>query len=93
MSMDDARAGRRRQGARTAAANRSARKCPRCLRKAALGSKVELGDRMGFVRVCDYCGHEVGVVLGVSYGRDVVPEPGVRGGRLMPEDAEPGAAS
>lgn len=90
MSMDGARAGRRSQGARTAAANRNKRTCPRCLRNAALGSRIPLQRRdepyVGTVRVCNYCGHEVGIADGKSFGRDVTPEPGARGGRLLPEE-------
>lgn len=83
MSMDGARAGRRSTAARTAATT-GARKlrCPRCERNAALGAKIDLQGRdepyVGFVRVCRYCGHEVGVANGESVGRDVTPEPGVR---------------
>lgn len=67
---------------RRAAAERSmtrvaaSRKCPRCLRKAALSSKVQWPD--GHARRCLYCGHEVGITMGVVFGRDVTPEPGVR---------------
>ncbi len=59
----------------TAVAKRLA--CPRCLRKAALSEKVEHPD--GWARRCRYCGHEVGMTFGASFGRDVTPEPGVRG--------------
>lgn len=86
--MDGARAGRRRQAARTAAANRSPRKCPRCLRNAALSSRIPLQGRdepyVGSVRVCNYCGHEVGIAHGKPFGRAVTPQPGARGGRLLP---------
>jgi hypothetical protein len=81
MSIGD-RAARRSQGARTAAANRSKRICPRCLRGQGLGSPIPLQGRtepyVGFVRVCRYCGHEVGVANSESFGRDVTPEPGAR---------------
>jgi hypothetical protein len=80
--MDGARAGRRREGARKAAANRNKRICPRCLRGQGLGSRIPLQGRcepyVGSVRVCRYCGHEVGVANGESFGRDVTPEPGAR---------------
>jgi ribosomal protein S14 len=82
MSMDGARASRRSAGARKAAANRSDRKCPRCLRKGGLGGPVDLQGRdepyVGFVRKCRWCGHEVGVANHESFGRDVTPEPGAR---------------
>jgi len=93
--MDGARAGRRRQAARTAAANRSPRKCPRCLRNAALSSRIPLQGRdepyVGSVRVCNYCGHEVGIANGNPFGRDVTPQPGARGGRLLPSAEDPPA--
>lgn len=66
------------------------RKCPRCLRLAALGSPVDLDPR-GRVRVCNYCGHECGIdEQGNLFGRggDVTVEPGARGGRLLPGDGE-----
>jgi hypothetical protein len=48
----------------------------------ALGASVPLQDRdgpyVGFVRACRYCGHEVGIANGQSFGRDVIPEPGAR---------------
>ena len=64
-------------------ANAEKRKCPRCLRKAALSTKYELQDdfgrRIGLARECNYCGHEVGVRNGEPFGRlGVVPEPGVK---------------
>ena len=75
--MDGARAARRSNAARKGAtASAARRKCPRCLRKAALSAKVEHPD--GFARRCQYCGHEVGISFGESFGRDVTPEPGAR---------------
>jgi hypothetical protein len=59
------------------------RKCPRCLRKAALSSRYELRNdigtrRIGSARECNYCGHEVGIRHGEPFGRGVTPEPGTR---------------
>lgn len=89
MSMDGARAGRRSAGARTAAANRSDRTCPRCQRKGGLGSRIPLQGPdepyVGSVRICRYCGHEVGIANKQSFGRDVTPEPGARGGTHLPD--------
>lgn len=76
----------RSMGARNAAANRSPRTCPRCLRKGGLGERLSLGDHRGAggMRICRYCDHEVGRQDGVSFGRDVTPEPGARGGTHLP---------
>lgn len=68
----------RSRAARTAMADvAKSRQCPRCLRKAALSSRVRW-EGVGSARKCNYCGHEVGITYGVPFGRDVVPEPGVR---------------
>jgi len=77
VSMDGADAARRSNAA-SQGAKRSARsrKCPRCLRLAALSERVRWDN--GFGRRCLYCGHEVGIVDGQSFGRDVTPEPGAR---------------
>lgn len=67
---------------RSAAASRSMttvaehRKCPRCLRKAALSERVRHAD--GSARRCNYCGHEVGITMGQAFGYDVTPEPGAK---------------
>lgn len=89
--MDGARAGRRRRAARIAAeTGATKRRCPRCQRGAALSARVPLQLRdepyVGWASICHYCGHEVGWANGQSYGRDVTPEPGARGGRLLPLD-------
>lgn len=82
--MDGARAARRGAAARKGAtASAQRRKCPRCLRKAALGERVVHEDGCS-ARRCLYCGHEVGTTYGKSFGRDVTPEPGARGGPLLP---------
>lgn len=76
----------RAASARKAAANRSERTCPRCLRNAALGSPLVVPEEGLIVRRCNYCGHKVGNDDSGSFGRDVTPEPGARGGRLLPLD-------
>lgn len=60
----------RRSNAASTAALVGARKlkCPACDRQAALGQKVEW-DNGDWVRVCRYCGHQVGRTDGVYYGR------------------------
>lgn len=69
MSMDGSAAARRSSAARKGAIRSAAnRKCPACGRKAALSVRVDFPD--GFARRCNYCGHEVGVTLGRSFGRD-----------------------
>lgn len=70
---------RRRSAATSDAMHRVAksRQCPRCLRKAALSAPV-IYEGIGRARRCNYCGHEVGVMYGKSFGRDVEPEPGAR---------------
>lgn len=69
---------RKRRASARVASSRTAqsRQCPRCLRKAALSAPT-VWPGEGRARQCLYCGHEVGVILGVPFGRDVVPEPGV----------------
>jgi hypothetical protein len=82
----------RKSAAQKAAANRSPRTCPRCLRKGGLGERITLGDyaRAGAVRTCRYCGHQVGTRDGQPFGRrDVTPEPGARGGTHLPHLANP----
>jgi hypothetical protein len=76
--MDGARKSRRSNAA-SKGATRSAqsRKCPRCLRLAALSAPV-VWPGIGRARKCNYCGHEVGIIHGESFGRDVTPELGVR---------------
>jgi hypothetical protein len=77
--MDGARAARRSEAAsRGATASARSRRCPRCLRKAALSEPV-IWEGQGRARRCHYCGHEVGVIYGETFGYDVAPEPGVRG--------------
>ncbi len=67
--MDGARASRRSNAARKGATASARRlRCPACERKAALGAKAEWPD--GWARKCRYCGHEVGMTLGESFGRD-----------------------
>jgi hypothetical protein len=84
--MDGARAARRSDGARRGAtASARSRRCPRCERKAALSEAV-VWEGEGRARKCRYCGHEVGVVYGKTFGYDVTPEPGVRG-CLTPRDS------
>lgn len=76
--MDGANASRRSNAARRGA-TRSARhrKCPRCLRLAAMSEPVVWDE--GRARRCNYCGHETGIVYGEPFGYDVKPEPGARG--------------
>ena len=78
MSMDGARKSRRSNAARKGA-TRSARhrRCPRCLRQAALSAPV-IWEGIGRARKCQYCGHEVGITYGETFGYDVTPEPGAR---------------
>lgn len=77
MSMDGANKARRSNAAsKGATRSAQARKCPRCLRRAALSERVVWPDGHG--HRCNYCGHEVGIIDGKPFGRDVVPEPGVR---------------
>lgn len=75
--MDGARAARRSAAAsKGATASAKRRRCPRCLRKAALSAPVYWPNGHG--RRCNYCGHEVGIIDGEVFGRDVTPEPGAR---------------
>jgi hypothetical protein len=78
MSMDGARKARR-SAAATASGIKNARtrKCPRCLRLAALSTPV-VWPGVGRARKCNYCGHEVGIIYGETFGYGVTPEPGVR---------------
>lgn len=79
--MDGARAGRRSAAARKGAtASAKRRKCPRCLRKAALSERIVHEDGSS-ARRCNYCGHEVGHIWGEAFGYDVTPEPGARSDR------------
>lgn len=76
--MDGARKARR-SNATSNAMRRVARsrKCPRCLRLAALSSPV-VWPGIGRARRCNYCGHECGTNYGEPFGYDATPEPGVR---------------
>lgn len=66
--MDGARAAQRSNAAsKGATASAKRRECPACGRKAALSAKVEHAD--GWARRCQYCGHDVGMSLGESFGR------------------------
>lgn len=78
MSMDGARKARR-SAAASASGIRNARnrRCPRCLRHAALSAPV-VWPGIGRARKCNYCGHEVGITYGETFGYDVTPEPGAR---------------
>lgn len=70
---------KKRAAARVSSARvAESRRCPRCLRKAALSAPV-IWPGEGRARRCLYCGHEVGTLNGESFGRDVAPEPGARG--------------
>jgi hypothetical protein len=71
------KAARRSQASRKGA-TRSAqsRKCPRCLRLAAMSQRVTHPD--GSARRCNYCGHECGISFGETFGYDVTPEPGAK---------------
>lgn len=76
--MDGARPSRRSQAARSSGiSNAKRRKCPRCLRHGALRTPAVFPGE-GIIRKCLYCGHECGVWGGISFGRDVTPEPGVK---------------
>lgn len=72
MSIGNAAA--RRSAAARKGATRSAesRKCPKCQRKAAL-SAPHIMEGVGRARRCNYCGHEVGIIYGESFGYDVEP--------------------
>ena len=64
------------------------RKCPRCLRRAALSTPIR--DDVGTFRECLYCGHQVGTYYGASFGRDVTPEPGTRTPCVAPKEQNDG---
>jgi transcription elongation factor Elf1 len=76
--MDGAKKARRSAATSTAMTRvAKSRKCPRCQRKAALSSPV-VWPGIGRARKCNYCGHEVGILYGETFGYGVTPEPGVR---------------
>lgn len=76
--MDGAKKARRSDAAsRGATASARSRRCPRCLRKAALSTPA-IWEGIGRARRCNYCGHEVGIIHGEPFGYDVTPEPGAR---------------
>jgi hypothetical protein len=76
--MDGARASRRSNAASVGATQSAqTRKCPRCLRKGAMGSRIRVDDGWS-ARVCRWCAHSTGIIDGKPFGYDVTPEPGAR---------------
>lgn len=83
------------RAARATVANGKLR-CPNCGRGAALSARYELvdgiGRRVGSARECRYCGHEVGVRHGESFGRPARDLAARRTDAHPPETANDGSA-
>lgn len=66
MSLGDKAARRSQAASNGASKSAQRRQCPACGRKAALSARIDHPD--GWARRCQYCGHEVGVTSGQSFG-------------------------